>query len=47
MSLQRIQICLPDRQMKLVKDLADEKELSFAEILRRIIDDYFDGKKKE
>jgi len=45
MALKRYQVYLADKQMEEVKAMAEARGIPFAEMLRRLIDEYLESKK--
>lgn len=44
--LKRTLVSLTERQVRLIEQQAKESELGYSETLRRILDEYFKGKKE-
>jgi len=47
MAMHRTNICLPEKMVEFLKEVSEEKGISMADIIRRIVDDWIDKKKNE
>jgi len=47
MAMHRTNICLPEMMVEYLKEVSEEKGISMADSIRRIIDDWIEKKKSE